>query len=167
MEELRMWLVSTPLADLMHTKWAWPVAESLHFFGLSLLMGTVGLFDLRLLGFAKQVSPAALHRLVPWGVFGYFINIISGISFFTADADQYMYNPAFQIKLAFMTLAGINVLVFYTTMYREVTVRGPGQKLPLPAKIIGGVSLVCWIGVMTCGRLLTFFRPPYHWCPWC
>jgi hypothetical protein len=37
----------------------------------------------------------------------------------------------------------------------------------MPARIIAVTSLACWIGVIICGRLLTFYRPPWHWCPWC
>jgi hypothetical protein len=168
MSPLEIWLRSTYLSQMMHTWWAWPTAESLHFFGLSLLIGTVGLFDLRLLGFAKQIPLIALHRLIPWGIFGYCINVLTGLSFFVGEPDQYLYNPSFQIKMVFMSLAGVNVMLFYLTMFRRVRVLGPGDDAPLPARIIGGASLVFWIGVMTCGRLLTFFRPPaFHWCPWC
>lgn len=164
---LEIWLKSTSLAHLMHTAWAWPIAESIHFFGLSLLMGTVGLFDLRLLGFPKQIPLPALHRLIPVGILGYAINIMSGISFFTAEPDQYLYNPSFQLKMMFMALAGVNVLLFYTTMFRKVKNCKPGEDAPLPARIMGGASLCFWIGVMSCGRLLTFYRPPFHWCFWC
>jgi hypothetical protein len=31
----------------------------------------------------------------------------------------------------------------------------------VPARIVGGISLGAWIGVMTAGRLPTFFRPPF------
>jgi len=72
-----------------------------------------------------------LHRLIPWGIFGYFINVVTGISFFVGEPDQYLYNPSFQIKMVFMTLAGINVLLFYFTMYRHVKTRGPGEDAPL------------------------------------
>ena len=155
------------IRDLMNTEYAWPIAESLHFIGLSLLIGTVGLFDLRLLGFARKVPLAGLHKLVPWGVLGYFINAITGACFFIAATDQYLYNPAFQIKLAFMAGAGLNVAVFYLTMFRHVNLQGTDDAALLPARIAGGISLICWIGVMSAGRLLTFYRPPYHWCPWC
>jgi uncharacterized membrane protein len=163
-----IWLRNTSLADLMHTAWAWPIVESLHFFGLCLLMGTVGLFDLRLLGFAKQIPLPALHRLIPWGILGYGINVCTGVSFFVAEPDQYLYNPSFQIKILFMSLAGVNVLLFYALMFRHVKTLDAGEDAPMPARIMGGASLVFWIGVMTCGRLLTFFRPPsFYWCPWC
>ena len=57
----------TGLYDFMNSTWGWPVVETLHFVGLSLLIGTVGLFDLRMMGLAKGVPMSALHRLVPWG----------------------------------------------------------------------------------------------------
>src|SRR5262245_61728080 len=96
-----LWLRDTALAQLMHTGYAWGIADRLHFFGLSLLIGTVGLFDLRLIGLGKQISLSGLHRLIPWGILGYFINILTGISFFTAEPDQYLYNPSFHLKLFF------------------------------------------------------------------
>ena len=70
MGDLQLWLIRQlgsvdSVAALMRTAWAWPVCESLHFIGLCLLFGTVGMFDLRLLGVAKRVPIAALHRLVP------------------------------------------------------------------------------------------------------
>ena len=49
--QFQVWLVTTiyrnsPVADLMRTAWAWPIAESLHFLGLCLLVGSIGTFDL-------------------------------------------------------------------------------------------------------------------------
>ena len=95
------------------------------------------------------------------------LNFLTGLCFLAAMADQYMYNPSFQLKLLSMSIAGLNVLLFYTTMFKKIVNLGPGEQAPLPARIMGGVSLACWLGVITFGRLLTFFRPPFHWCPWC
>ena len=58
-----------------HSQWAWQVLESLHFIGMSVLIGTIGLFDLRLLGFARGIPYAALHRLIPLGIAGYTLNL--------------------------------------------------------------------------------------------
>jgi hypothetical protein len=168
LREFVRWLSTTTLADFMHGWWEWPIAESLHFIGLSMLMGTIGLFDLRLIGMAKKIPIAALHRLIPWGISGYIINILTGICFLTAEGNQYVYNPAFQLKILSMSIAGVNVMFFYTTMFGKVRLVGPGEDAPLPARIIGGVSLTCWLCVIMFGRLLTFYRPPaFHWCPWC
>ena len=155
------WWMSTALAGYMNGSWEYPVVESLHFIGLSLLIGTVGAFDLRLIGLGKQIPLSALHRLIPWGIGGYVMNLLTGLCFLAAMADQYMYNPAFQLKLLSMGIAGVNVTLFYATMWGRIAKLGPGEHAPLPARIMGGVSLAAWLGVITFGRLLTFFRPPY------
>jgi hypothetical protein len=151
----------------MNLPWSWPVIESLHFIGLSLLLGTVGLFDLRMLGFCKNISLAAMHRLIPYGVAGFFLNVITGIMFITTFPDQYIYNPAVQSKFLFMALAGINMLLFYRLSFRQIYKENPEASVLAKARGFALVSLLCWLGVITCGRLITFYRPPYNWCFWC
>src|SRR5216683_2614039 len=53
------WVRSTDLHHfvLAHS-WLWPTMETLHYLGLSMLLGTVGLFDLRVLGLAKGIPPS-------------------------------------------------------------------------------------------------------------
>src|SRR5918994_7728166 len=60
MAELQMWIVSTfaratAVSTMMKTAWGWPLAESVHFMGLCLLVGSIFLFDLRLLGIARRI----------------------------------------------------------------------------------------------------------------
>lgn len=158
---------TTGIYDFMHTAWGWPVIETLHFLGLSLLIGTVGLFDLRMMGLARGVSMKALHGLVPWGVAGYALNVTTGVMFVTSDPGQYLFNPAFQTKLALMGIAGINVLIFYRFVFGSVRRADADARAPRVAKVAAAISLTCWIGVIVCGRLITYYRPPYHWCFWC
>jgi hypothetical protein len=155
------WLAhaAPPIAGLMRTAWGWPIAESIHFLGLSMLVGCIGLFDLRLLGMAKRIPIASLHKLIPWGLAGFAINITSGSMFLLTEPDQYIYNPAFQFKMLFVMLAGANALTFYLTTYRRATQPGASPDAPATGKIIAAVSLSLWIGVIVCGRLLTFYRP--------
>jgi hypothetical protein len=142
--------------------WMWPTLETLHYIGLSLLIGTVGLFDLRVLGMARAIPPAALHRLILIGIAGYALNLMTGIAFFSAFPEQYFYNPSFWWKGLFMALAGINVAVFYlSSAFRAVKAMDAGSDAPASAKAICATSLTCWVGVLICGRLLTFFRPPF------
>jgi uncharacterized membrane protein len=160
----QIWLVKTLLSvkivsNFMHSAWGWPTCESIHFIGLSMLVGTIGAFDLRLLGLAKGISIGALHRLVPWGVLGFMINVTTGAMFLITEPDQYIYNPAFQFKLTFIALAGLNILVFYLVVFRGVNKTDTGADAPRAAKAVAVVSLCVWIGVIYCGRLLTFYRP--------
>jgi hypothetical protein len=53
------------------------------------------------------------------------------------------------------------VLFFYSRVFRRLEQFAPHEPPPLSARLAGGVLLCAWIGVMTAGRLLAFFRPPY------
>jgi hypothetical protein len=164
MAGFQMWLVSTfasvpPIRDLMRTAWAWPLAESIHFIGLALLVGTIFLFDLRLLGIAPRIPIRLLHRLVPWGLAGYASTLASGMLFLLAEPDQYIYNPAFHLKVLFMALAGINASMFYLTSYRQVTAPDASPGVPRLVKVIAAASIFLWLSVIVAGRLLTFYRP--------
>ena len=159
LQTLRIWLEHTTLsAWVTGPIYVWPVLETLHFLGLSLLIGTIGLFDLRLLGMAKGLSPGLLSRFIPWGVAGFALNVVTGILFFVGEPKNYVQNIAFYFKMTFVVLAGINVLVFYLTVSRKVEALGPGDDAPLGAKLIAAASLLLWIGVMSAGRLLTFYH---------
>lgn len=164
MVDFQMWLVRvlpsvTAVGDMMHTAWAWPVAESLHFIGLTLLIGTVGLFDLRLIGVAKNIPAWALHRIAPYGIFGFALCLVTGFLFLMTEPDQYIYNPSFHYKTLFMLAAGANASVFYSTPYRAALVRGETPPVPTHYRWFGLASLVLWMLVIVTGRALTFYRP--------
>ncbi|CAN5192409.1 hypothetical protein BH11PSE2_BH11PSE2_16600 [soil metagenome] len=158
---------SSGVYAFMNTAYGWPFIESLHYLGLATLLGTVGLFDLRMLGLGKGIPMASLHRYVPFGVAAYLCNIATGSLFFMSAPDQYAYNPSFQLKIACMAIAGVNVVVFYLTLAKAVKATPPDEAAPWPAKIVAAISLGSWLGVIIFGRLITYFRPPYHWCFWC
>jgi hypothetical protein len=149
----------SPVAGLMRTAWAWPIAESLHFIGLCLLVGSIGAFDLRLLGLMRRVPIAAVHRFVPYGILGFGINATTGLLFLLTDPDQYLLNPSFHLKLLFLAIAGLNALTFYLTSWRTVFGAEDVFEAPRRARVIAAVSLSAWLGVIVCGRMLTFFRP--------
>jgi len=146
-------------AAIMRTAWGWPTVESVHFAGLTLLFGSIAVWDLRLMGMASHVPIVEFHRLVPFSVLGFAINAASGSMFLMTEPDQYIYNPAFHFKLLFLTLAGVNIVVFYALFFRRVRALGSGDRGPAALKIIGAVSIVCWAAVIICGRLITFYRP--------
>ena len=164
MTGFQIWLVEQLssvqlVSTFMHSKWGWPICETLHFIGLSMLVGAIGTFDLRLLGLARRIPIGALHRLIPWGVAGYVLNVMTGLMFLVTDPSEYIFNSAFHFKMLFMGVAGLNILMFYTLVFRRVVALAPGQDVPRLGRVVGAVSLVMWIGVIVSGRMLTFYRP--------
>jgi len=134
--------------------WMWPTCETLHFIGLCLLFGIVFLFNLRMLGVMKSVSFSALHRLLPWGILGFGINLLTGMLFFIGAASQYTKNGAFRWKIVLILLAGVNALYF--TMFDEMWSLQPGDDAPLTAKAVALCAVFLWVGVMYCGSMLPF-----------
>jgi hypothetical protein len=153
-----MWLEATSVSRaITYYSWIWPTCETLHFMGLALLIGNVGVLDLRLLGALKRLPVAPLNRLIRWGVLGFVVNLLTGLVFFVGAPSQYVANIAFAFKLIFMVLAAVNLAVFYVTgIARTVDALGPGDDAPASAKIIAATSLFLWVGVMFWGRMLPF-----------
>ena len=141
------------------TQNVWGIVESVHFIGLTLLLGSIAAWDLRLLGLMREVPVAAFHRLIPFAILGFGINIASGSLFLMTDPDQYVYNSAFHLKLLCITLAGLNVMLFYASSFSRVKSLGPGAQPPALARLSGAVSLLLWVTVIICGRMITFYRP--------
>jgi hypothetical protein len=114
------------------------------------------------LGLGKAMPPATLHKLIPLGIGGFVLNLLTGIWFFFGFPEQYFYNPSFQLLLTFVAIAGVNVAVFYLTdAFGEVKLMPGGGDAPIGAKLIAGTSLTAWVAVLICGRLITFYRPPF------
>ena len=163
-DSLALWMNGTFVASaVLNISWIWPACETLHFLGMALLFGVAGLLDLRMLGLLKGLSLASLQRLLPWAVLGFVINLVTGILFvFPAAASTYFHNLGFQLKLAFIVIAGVNALLFYMTgLSVRVDAVGPGEDAPPAAKLVAATSLFLWAGVIFWGRLLPWTGPGY------
>ena len=139
---------------VMNNSWVWPTCETLHFIGLSLLFTVVLIVDLRLLGMAKKCSFAGLYQLLPLGMLGFGINLVTGMIFFISTPEQYVKNVSFHWKIAFLLIAGINALYFI--LVEEPWTVGPGDDAPLTAKFAAAAAIFLWVGVLFFGHMLPF-----------
>ena len=141
--------------------WVWPLGEILHFFGMALLIGTVGLVDARILGVGKGIPIAALEKFLPLGVIGFVVNALTGFVFVAGNPVggpmDYLANLSFQIKMLLILIAGLNLLAFYATGISRATqnVSADGDA-PRNAKIVAVVSIVVWFSVIVFGRLIMY-----------
>lgn len=135
------------------TPWTWISFETLHFIGLTLLVGVVLLINLKIFGVMRAVSYDTLDRLLPWAILGFGLNTFTGMGFYAAAAlTQYQNNPAFYWKLAFIVLAGFNTLIFtFDGAWSDES-----RPTPLHSKALAGASLFLWVGVMFWGSMLPF-----------
>jgi uncharacterized membrane protein len=136
-----------------HT-YVWPSCETLHFVGLSILFTVVLLVDLRMLGMAKRISFAALYQLLPLGMLGFALNLVTGMFFFIGAPQQYTKNPIFYWKMIFVVLAALNVLYFM--LLDEPWTVGSEDEAPFGAKVMAASAIFLWIGILFFGHMLPF-----------
>jgi len=154
----------TKFTDLMLvSKYWWAFIMDLHFVGLALLIGTVGLLNLRILGFGKQLPGASLHRLMPWAMAGFGVNVLTGTLAFIGMPAYYTFDAAFWLKILAVMLLGLNAAAFYLTdAFESVERMGPGDDAPRLPKLIAGSSLFLWFAVITLGRYIQSYADTLH-----
>jgi xanthine/uracil/vitamin C permease (AzgA family) len=149
-----LWLEYLPLAGHIGATWWFPLMESLHVLSITMLLGAILMVDLRVLGLAAcrytvlQVS----KELVPWAAVSFVIATVTGLAMFITRASVHIVNPAFQIKLLLIFLAGINIAMFHFKILRSVADWNTIQVAPSSARLAAGISLGLWCGVMLAGR---------------
>jgi hypothetical protein len=143
-------------------EWVWPLCEIIHFVGMALLLGCIGILDLRILGVGKGIPFAPLERFVPLGLLGFLLNMSTGFIFVAGSPelrpiDYFSGNLAFQLKMLGILLAGLNALAFYVLGVSRTLARlGPNDAAPANAKVIAALSLLLWMAVIFCGRLIMY-----------
>jgi uncharacterized membrane protein len=129
--------------------------QTVHFFGFTLIFATVLMVVLRILGFWKAVPFSAVHRLLPIGVIAVLMNVFTGMLMLLADTYRYVVNDyTFAPKIAFIPIGAAAVLYF--SMSDRLWKLKAGEDAPAFAKAVAVLVLVCWAGVIACGRLLPY-----------
>ena len=148
--EIENWPISWEIGG---TAW-FPMIESIHVVAISLLLGTVLMVDLRLIGVAaRRYSLAQLSKeLLPWTWTSFWVAVLTGVAMFITRAASHIVNPAFQIKMLLLILAGANMLLlhrlFLTAPDKLKQFHAPTNEM----KISGTLSLGLWIGITLSGR---------------
>ncbi|HEV3010549.1 MAG TPA: DUF6644 family protein [Burkholderiales bacterium] len=142
--------------------WLYPSVEIVHILGIGLLFGSIVVLDLRLLGISRHISARVLAKhVLPWTAASFLLIIPSGLLMFTAHATEFIDSPVFILKLCLIMAAGVNAALFHTITFRTADVWDSEEmrKLPPPpsARLAGALSLLLWISVIACGRLLAYF----------
>jgi hypothetical protein len=152
--QLFKWFDATPISIIIrNSTYIFPVVEVLHLFGLTLLLGTITVIDMRMLGVGmrRQSVAEVAGQLAPWSIGAAILTIVSGILLFLSEAMKCYGNAAFPYKMWFL-LAGI---VLYLVAQRRVT--SPTSRMsPGMLKVIAVLSLILWYGVAIAGRAIAF-----------
>jgi hypothetical protein len=135
-----------------------PLIESIHVVAICLVVGSILFVDLRLLGLAsvhRSVSRVTSGILaLTWSAFA--VALTSGGLLFISNATKYLANPYFVAKLLLIAAAGLNMMVFHGISAKDMPEWENKARLPLRARLAGGLSILLWIAVVACGRWIGF-----------
>jgi hypothetical protein len=137
------------LAALRASAWGYPVLEIVHIAGFALLVGSLALLDARVWGAARSLPLVPLGRLaVRTALLGLAIAASAGLVLFATGAEEFVANPAFQLKLVLIGMALTNALVFHA--------RGSLARADGVARAQALASALLWLGVIAAGRLIAY-----------
>ena len=157
------YLENSALADnIRENDLLFPLIESVHVVAICLVVGSILAVDLRLLGLAslnRSVSRVTAGILpLTWGAF--VVAVGSGGLLFISNATKYLGNGFFIAKMVLIAIAGLNMLIFHFIGVRELPKWENDRRLPLPARLAGGLSILLWVAVVACGRWIGFTMQP-------
>jgi hypothetical protein len=150
---------ASPMSLAMRESNYWfPALNFIHLIGLLVAAGTIVFWDLRLLGVGLRRAPVSQigKSLLPWTWSGFLVMFLSGSLLVVMEAGRLYFNLFFRFKVAFLILAGLNVLIFHRTVYRNVGAWDLAPKAPLQARLAGGLSLLLWLGILAMGRAIGY-----------
>jgi hypothetical protein len=146
------------LGHLMRSaRWLYPMVEIIHIFGFVLLVGSVLMFDLRLLGMNRQLPLTLMARhLLRWSMASLLLVVPAGLLMFSAHPQDFIANRVFLLKMTLIMTAGLNAAIFHTGVWQGVAGWDAGQAAPASARLHALLSMGLWLGVIACGRLLAY-----------
>jgi hypothetical protein len=138
--------------------YAFPLIESVHVVGLTLVFGTIVIIDLRLLGLASsgRSFTAVASDVFKWTWLAFAVTAASGLLMFATNASTYYHNAYFRTKMALLVVSCLNMLVFELTARRSVQDWDRAASAPAAGKTVAAVSLAVWITVIFLGRWVGF-----------
>jgi hypothetical protein len=153
------WLEATPVGSMVReSTYGFQVLVAIHILGLTISVGTLVWFDLRLLGRNMPGCPVSemYRRLMPLTFAGFLIMFVSGFVLFTGYATSAYANAYFRIKLLAILGAGVNALVYHRLTERRIAEWDDAHRPPAPARAAGLISIGLWTVVILAGRMMAY-----------
>ncbi len=135
-----------------------PVLEGSHLLGIAVMLAPTFLLDIRLLGWGWKGDSVGkiAYTFLPVTFFGAGLMVITGALLFCSEAVKCYNSTYFRIKVVALIVAGLNPLIFHTTIWLRLTQWENFPTPPARARLAGGLSLFFWIIVVAAGRYTAY-----------
>ncbi|WP_317164603.1 DUF6644 family protein [Pontibacter burrus] len=99
--------------------------------------------------------PALGQYLLPWSGKGLYLIIPSGLPLFSTNAVALVNDPVFYIKLIILIVGALNAGFFHRFLAPS-SPKWEHDYIPRSARTVALCSIVVWVIMIACGRLLTY-----------
>ena len=141
------------LVFIRDSQYGMPIVQSVHLVGLTLLLATVLVVNLRLAGALKDWPLDWLaEQLRPWMLTGLAIVLLSGALIFIATPAKYLASNPFRVKMAALVLA----MLFQYGALRRFAAPGSAPGSRAVSLVVAALSLTLWFTVGWAGRAIAF-----------
>jgi hypothetical protein len=146
-------------SQLVHESYNfWNLMEGTHLMTVGLFFGTILLVDLRLLGWIFKKTPVSVisDKTLPLTVVGFLTLVVTGVFVFMSKPEEYYHNLMFRTKMLVLLIAIINIVIFHWKVQKNQAAWDKAESPPTAAKISAAISLLSWLIVISCGRLIAY-----------
>jgi putative copper export protein len=135
-----------------HSAWVFTVANLLHVLGAAFVVGSIAVFDLKVLADRGRQAWQVGRFAIPLAAAGLAVQIPTGLVLLAVEARSLGTNPAFYAKIAFITLGLANVALFHARFGRILR----KDALPPDTRIYAVISLLAWVLALLAGRMIAY-----------
>ena len=155
------WLANSAYAQWVNESYGWPLALTIHAFGVAIIVGFMAIIGLRLLGLVPTMPYSSLRSLIPWIWVAYFFQAISGFTLWLTKPDRYLRDGMFEVKFFFVIVAGIVMAIFGLILRREAAAWDAASKVSPRGRKYVVVTFLLWAAVVIAGRLTAYLGQLY------
>jgi hypothetical protein len=155
------WLELTPFSRFLQTvEWVIPAVQTLHILAIAAVMGSMLLFNLRLLGVSAKDVPLARisQRFLPVIWVAFWALLTTGAVMIAAEPGRSLLNPVFQLKMALLLMALALTFAMERALRRSPTDWASSAAWTWVARLGASVSIGLWVAILCAGRWIAYTR---------
>ena len=164
MKDFALWLAATAPSVYIqeHNAWTIPLIQSIHIFGIALVMGSVLMLDLRILGWAgtDQTVGQTVRRFGPWLTGSLWLMLISGGLMVIGQPTRELMSFSFRLKMALVAIGALAA----ARLLRRADDAGLGAQ-GSGIRALAMVTFIGWVCVILLGRFIAYDHVWGSWSP--
>lgn len=136
--------------------WGFPTFIAIHSVGMAIAAGLGLVLSLRYFGFRDQFNHSVLQALFRVAWIGFFINLVTGLALLASRISEYLFDPTFLVKMAFVLIAVFGMYVLHRDF--RLFDRRPEKNT---MRVVAAVTVTAWVGAITTGRWIAYLSGLY------